>query len=141
MGTFVPRTIDRAIVGILAALYMAAGSYYLGPWYLEQDDGVKSSLNQIFNGTGPVTFFGVLLFIDGLILAYASAGKVSRTMTVILSSAMLAGFLLRLYSFIGVIITLDSWRPPQYLSHLATVLIAGAMWVYIRVHSREGTTQ
>lgn len=134
-----PRSIDRTLFAILAVLQLAEGVYFAGPWYLDSHLGAKAALFSMFDSAPAVILYGSLLFIDGLCLLYAAAGKRGRWYINIVSSSLLAGFLLRLYSIIGVLIALDSWRPPQYLSHIATVAIFGALWIYMRVSSREGT--
>jgi hypothetical protein len=142
---FVPRTIDRSVFAILAVLHMASAVYLIGPFYLEVDvQGARAPLMTLFNSSLAVTTYGWALLINGLALLYASAGKRGTkfvSYTAITSGVLLSGFLLRLYSLIGVILALESWRPPQYLSHAATVLILGSYWVYVKVMSREGTSR
>lgn len=131
------RFIDRFVFGILAMLHMANGLYLVGPWYLHDNDGGKAPLIALFNSTTAVIIYGTLLFIDGLVLLYASAGRSARRFYApTVSNALLAGFLLRLYALIGVVLTLESWRPPSYLSHMATVLLLGAYWVWLRINVR-----
>lgn len=137
-GAFQPRTIDRAIFAILAVLHMASGLYLSSPWYLDTwDEATKAPLANLFNSNSSVVVYGVLLFLNGLALLYSTAGKHTHRFYVrITSTALLSGFLMRLYSFIGVGVALESWRPPSYLSHLATVLMLGAYWVYVKVNGR-----
>lgn len=135
---FKPSPIDRAIFGILAVLHMASGVYLSSPFYLDTWDEVgKAPLANLFNSDTAVVIYGVLLFLNGIALLYSASGKsATRFYTRITSAALLSGFLMRLYSFIGVAIALESWRPPSYLSHLATVFILGAYWVWIKVNGR-----
>lgn len=137
-GAFRPRIIDRAMFAILACLHVASGMYLSGPWYLDTwDEGGKAPLANAFNSDTAVVIYGVLLFLNGLVLLYASAGdSINRWYGRITSTALLTGFLMRLYSLIGVAIALESWRPPNYLSHLATVFILGSYWVWVRVNDR-----
>ena len=131
------RRIDRIVFGILATLHVANGVYLVGPWYLNESETGKAPLLAMFNSDNAVIVYGILLFIDGLVLLYASAGRsVRRFYTQIVSYALLAGFLLRLYALIGVALTLESWRPPSYLSHAATVVLLGAYWVWLKVNVR-----
>lgn len=117
---------------------MASGLYLSSPWYLDTWDEVnKAPLTNLFNSNIAVVIYGVILFTNGVALLYSAAGNSAhRFYTQITSTALLTGFLMRLYSFIGVIIALDSWRPPSYLSHLAIVFILGAYWVAVRVNDR-----
>lgn len=135
---FQPRLIDRVIFGILAVLHTMNGIYLVGPWYLDQwDEAGKAPLANVFNSGLAVAAYGFFLLLNGLLLLWATAAQSERKMYIpILSTVLLTGFLLRLYSLIGVIIVLESWRPPSYLSHLATVVLCGAMWVYVRVSRR-----
>ena len=137
-GSWTPRALDRAILGILAMLHMASGLYLSSPFYLDTWDEVnKAPLANLFNSNTAVVIYGVILFANGLALMYSAAGNSAhRFYTTITSTALLSGFLMRLYSFIGVAIALESWRPPNYLSHLATVFILGAYWVTVRVSVR-----
>lgn len=135
---FKPTPIDRAVFGILAALHMANGLYLSSPFYLDTwDEGGKAPLANLFNSNTAVVIYGVLLFLNGLVLLFsASARGGTMRYTRITSTALLTGFLMRLYSFIGILITLESWRPPSYLSHLAMLFITAAYWVWIRVNGR-----
>lgn len=134
---FRPRSIDRAVFAILGMLHVANGVYLIGPWYLDETESGKAPLISMFNSDIAVTLYGVLLLIDGLILIYASAGRgVRQFYTRVLSGALFSGFLIRLYALIGVFITIDSWRPPSYLSHVASVLLLGAYWLWVRAHAR-----
>lgn len=134
---FKPRQIDRAVFAILGLLHVANGVYLTGPWYLDETESGKAPLISMFNSDTAVTLYGVLLFIDGLILIYASAGRgVRQLYTRIVSGALFFGFLIRLYALIGVFITIDSWRPPSYLSHLATVMLLASYWLWVRAHAR-----
>lgn len=140
-GVFKPRLIDRFMFCILAVLHVANGVYLIGPWYLDTwDDGGKAPLHSMFNSDLAVSIYGVCLLIDGLVLLYAAASRrANRFYTVITANALVVGFLLRLYSLIGTILVLESWRPPSYLSHIATVAMCGALWVWVRVHGRPTT--
>lgn len=140
-GDFRPRGIDRAILAVLAVLNMASGVYLSSPFYLDTWDEVgKSPLINLFNSNTAVIIYGAILVLDGVALLYSAAAKhTSRFYTTITSNALLVGFLVRLFSFIGVALALNSWRPPTYLSHLATVFILGAYWVWVKVSGR--TTQ
>lgn len=132
-----PRAIDRAIFAILAVLHIANGLYLIGPWYLDNDEAGKRPLANLFNSDLAVGIFGALLLIDGLFLLYATFGRGERRIyTRLVSGALLSGFALRLYSLIGVLLTVESWRPPSYLSQTATVFILGAYWVWVRVSAR-----
>lgn len=137
-GDFRPRGIDRAIFAILAVLHMANGVYLSSPFYLDTWNEVgRSPLINLFNSNTAVIIYGAILFVDGVALLYsASAKQTSRFYTAITSNALLVGFLVRLFSFIGVSLALTSWRPPNYLSHLATVFILGAYWVWVKVNGR-----
>lgn len=130
-GVYQPRAIDRALFGILAGLHVLNGLYLVGPWYLTEGDMGGAPLFALFSSSTAVIAYGVLLFMDGLALIYASAGR-GVNYTRILSSALLAGFLLRLYALIGVFISLESWRPPAYLSHVATVCALGSYWLWVK---------
>lgn len=134
---FRPRTVDRFIFCVLAILHIANGLYLVGPWYLEETASGKSPLLSLFNDDKAVAWYGFLLLIDGLFLLYASASASTRRFyTRIVSGALLAGFLLRLYSLIGVLLTIESWRPPGYLSQMASVAFLGIYWVWVRVNAR-----
>lgn len=135
---FKPSPIDRAVLGILAVLHMTTGLYLSSPFYLDSWDGVNETpLTNLFNSDTVVVVYGVLLFLNGLTLLYSTARRGATVIyTKITSGALLSGFLMQLYSFIGVTITLESWRPPSYLSHLAVVFMLGAYWVWVRVNGR-----
>lgn len=134
---FRPRGIDRALFAILAALHVANGLYLVGPWYLDQTDSTASPLIAMFDNSWGVATYGTLLLVDGLALMYVAATGSSRTTTFITENALLAGFLLRLYSLIGVLVVVESWRPPAYLSHISTVAALGAYWVWVKVSVRN----
>lgn len=132
-----PRAIDRAVFAILAFLHVANGVYLIGPWYLDETESGKAPLISMFNSDNAVSVYGVLLVLDGLLLIYASAGRGARkNYTRLVNSALLYGFVLRLYALIGVFLTIESWRPPSYLSHTASVLILGSYWVWVKVSAR-----
>lgn len=133
---YVPRTIEKAIFAVLGLVVFLSGLYLIGPWYLPNDvAGDRAPIVNLLNSDISVKIYGSALVLDGLVLFYASAGR-GVYYTRIVANALLAGFLLRLYSLIGVFLTLESWRPPSYLSHAANVLLLGAMWVWIRVSER-----
>jgi hypothetical protein len=133
---FRPRTVDRAIFAILALLHICNGVYLVGPWYIQQDGAIKAPLYHLFSDSTAVAAYGLLLLIDGLFLLHCAFAEPSKKVTVILDNALIAGFLLRLYALVGVFLTLESWRPPSYLSHISTVFVLGAMWVWVRVSER-----
>lgn len=134
---FRPRSIDRAAFAILGMLHVANGVYLIGPWYLDETESGKAPLISMFNSDIAVTLYGVLLLVDGLALIYASAGSSVRQLyTSVLSGALFSGFLIRLYTLIGVFLTVDSWRPPSYLSHVATVSLLVVYWLWVRAHAR-----
>lgn len=135
-GVFSPRPIDRVVLGILAVLGLTNAAYLVGPWYLDETADGKAPLLSMFNSHTAVIVYGVFVFIEAAALLYASAGVTSRVHTIVTENALLAGFLLRLYALIGVGLTLESWRPPSYLSHAATVAILGAYWVWVKVSVR-----
>lgn len=136
-GDYRPRPLDRSILAILATLHVASGLYLSSPFYLEVTDEGKSPLMTLFNSSIAVIIYGVILVLDGLALYFSAFAKHTlRFYTTITSNALLVGFLVRLYSFIGVAAALNSWRPPNYLSHLATVFILGAYWVSVRLNGR-----
>ena len=131
---FKPRSVDKFIISTIGMLHILNGLYLVGPWYLDETESGKAPLVTMFNSNTAVIVYGSLLLIDGLILFFSLNKKLCSTR--IVSNALLAGFLLRLYALIGVFLTIDSWRPPSYLSHITTVLITGAMWVWIKVSER-----
>lgn len=132
-----PRPIDRTIFAILAVLHIANGLYLTGPWYLDETNHGQAPLITMFNSSVAAIVYGAILLIDGLALFYASAGRGARLYTQVVSGALLTGFLLRLYALIGVFMTSESWRPPGYLSHLATVMMLGAYWIWVRVNVKS----
>lgn len=135
-GTFKPNIIDRVAFCILGLLLVANGLYLSGPWYLDSVEGERAPLMNALSSQYAVVTYGVLLLIAGTALCYVSFRAPSRTNTRILRNALLYGFLLRLYSLIGVLLTSESWRPPSYLSHAATVALMGAYWVWVKVDER-----
>jgi hypothetical protein len=130
-----PRTIDRAIFSILAALMLFVGLYIVGPWYLDETLGSKSPLLALLDSNIALILYGTLTIIDGIALVYSAAGK-GLTHSRIMSHALLAGFLIRLYALIGQILTLHSWRPPSYLTQVVIVLLFGVMWVWVKVNAK-----
>lgn len=131
------RPIDRAVVAILAALNAANGLYLIGPWYLERTADGTSPLYTLFQSRTAICAYGIGLFLNGVALAFAARKRVVRTNHIFsLSNLLFAGFLIRLYSLIGVFVALEYWLPPTYLSHVATVLILGAEWVWIKRNER-----
>lgn len=134
-GIYHPRSIDRAIFGILGALHLCSGIYLIGPWYLNETESGKAPLFAMFNSETAVSAYGVMLLLTALALLYATVGR-GVYFTKILSAALLTAFLTRLYSLIGVFLTVESWRPPSYLSHAATVVILGSYWVWVRTCAR-----
>lgn len=136
-GTYTPRSVDRAVYAILAAVCITNGGYVVGPWYLDTNGAEQAPLVALFNDDLLVYVFGIAVIVVGLALAWASAARgANRRYSIILTNALLLGFLLRLYSLIGVMVTLESWRPPNYISHIATLLITGAFWVWVKVNDR-----
>lgn len=130
------------VFGVMAMLHVTNGLYLVGPWYLDEwNETGKAPLYNLFNSNDAVVSYGAFLVLNGLLLFYASAGRSDRRFyTPILSGTLLTGFLVRLYSLIGTLMILESWRPPSYLSHAATVLMLGAYWVLIRVDSNNVRT-
>lgn len=132
-----PRSIDRAVFNILAAVLVLSGGYIVGPWYLTEDGQTSAPLYTLFENRSVVIVFGTLLLICGFSLfwsAWAKGG--TRFYTSVVQYTLLSAFLLRLYSIIGVAFALDSWRPPGYLSQGAVVLILGSYWVWVKVNVR-----
>jgi|SRR6478735_3701009 len=138
MRVFKFRPIDRAIVLILATLFVVNGLYLVGPWYKEQTNGNDSPIYGLFSNPVSVVIFGSLLVINGFVLFWTAHRKTTRK--AVLSTALMAGFLLRLYSLIGVFIANPQLLPPTYTSHAATVLILSAMWVHVKFND-EGPIQ
>ena len=135
-GKFVPRTIDRVVFAVLGLVMLINGFYLAGPYYLDvARSGNDAPLYSLLNSPEMVTTFGTLMFLTGVALAYSAFGK-GVYYAKITAYALLAGFLLRLYSLIGVFLTLESWRPPSYVSHAATVLLFGGYYVAVRVNER-----
>ena len=133
---FQPRVIDKAIFAALGFVVFLSGLYLIGPWYIDITAlGNKAPIIHLVGNLYAVKIYAILLVLDGLALFYASAGR-GVFYTRIVANALLAGFLLRLYSLIGVFLTLESWRPPGYLSQVAVVMLLGAMWVWVRVSER-----
>lgn len=137
---FVPRVIDRAMFGILAVLHGVTALYVLGPWYIDTHDTIETPLIDAFDNHLFLTAYGVLLLLDGLALAYITLKSKIAHYTAILSNVLMAGFLLRLFALIGVIASLETWRPPTYLSHAATIFIVGAYWIYVQTERDERPT-
>jgi len=78
-GTFVPRGIDRAVFGFLAALNVLTGLYCASPWYLDTTTaGEKSTVLALVSNHFGVIIYGVLLCVTGIALIYAAAGKGDR---------------------------------------------------------------
>lgn len=132
---YMPSELERVIYCILSVLHIVNGIYLIGPWYLDETEIGKAPLITMFNSDVAVSIYGVLLFINGIALLYASFGRGRRYLNIV-KGALLSGFLLRLYALIGVFLTINSWRPPSYLSHIATVAIIGAMWVWVKINER-----
>jgi len=89
----------------------------------------------MFNSGDAVMTYGILVLVDGIALLYAAVGR-GVNYAKITGYALLAGFLLRLYSLIGVFLISQSWRPPSYLSHAASVLILAVYWIWVKVSER-----
>lgn len=136
-GIFQPSVLDRIAFGILAALHLVGGLYVAGPWYVNIWYNSPAPLQAMFNSAGAVMLFGALLFVTGVGLVYATAGRGTRRYyRTITGSALLSGFLLQLYWLIGTILVLPSWRPPIYLSDIIVVVMLGAYWIWVRIHVR-----
>lgn len=134
---FVPRSIDRAIFAILAALHVANGAYLIGPWYLDEYESGKAPLYDMFNSDLAVSTYGAVLFLNGVVLLTLSCVRhTHKHYAAVLGITLLTGFLMRLYAFIAVLMIVESWRPPSYLSHLASVGILGSYWVWVRLSGR-----
>lgn len=133
---FRPRVYERIVFAILALLLIGNGAYLVGPWYLEDVGTTRSPLYALFSNAQTVAIYGTMVLIDGIILGFAAVAKPSRRATRITTNALLAGFLLRLYALIGVFLTLDSWRPPSYLSQIAIVILLGATWLWVKIDER-----
>lgn len=134
------RPIDRWIIGLLAALVAASGLYLVGPWYLEtKPDGDPNPVFYLVNNVYVVKGIGAGMIIAAGFMGWAARAGVARVK--VLSSALFAAFLLRLFTLMGTLLTIESWRPPGYLSPLFTVLLSGALWVWVKVGDHEGTTR
>lgn len=131
------RSIDRYVIGLLAALLAASGLYLAGPWYLTEQTGGQSPIYAMFQSTVGTAIFGVIYIINGIALAWCVAQR-GPVVKPFLACALFTGFLMRLYTLIGAILVLESWRPPNYLSALALVFAFGGYWVWVM--GNEGTT-
>lgn len=144
-GDFKPSPIDRITLGVLATVCIFAGVYVVGPWYLDEwasAVGGKSPLFSLFNADLPILIYGAGLVSSGSLLMFVSLVPHTVThYTQLAIYALLIAFLFRLYALIGVFLTLESWRPPNYLSHIATVVLLGAYWVWVKVETRERPIQ
>lgn len=136
-GTYKPRSIDRVFIGYLSVINMLTGLYCVGPWYLDVTDGQKSTvLALVSTGTG-VVIYGIMLFLTGLALAFAAVSKGGSILySRVIRTALLSGFLLRLYAYIGGILILHDWRPPTYVAASLPVLALGSYWIWVRVNER-----
>jgi hypothetical protein len=132
------RSIDRYIISVLAALMAASGLYLAGPWYLVETNGNPSPLFALLSNTVGITIYGILCVVSGLVLGWF-AHRRAPVRVQHLSLALLTVFLLRFYSLMGTLLTLESWRPPGYLSPLVIVLIIGGYWLWV-VRNVQGTS-
>lgn len=136
-GVYKPTFIDRVMFGIMAAVCIAAGSYAAGPWYLDKNNGDNAPLISLFIDSQVLFAYGIAVVVVGFALIYACVGRsTNRMYTTITSIALLTGFLLRLYSLIGVMITLETWRPPSYITQIAFVLVMGSYWLWVSFNAR-----
>lgn len=134
-GVYRPKTIDRVVFAILGVLHVLNGLYLVGPFYLSATTEGKAPLYNLFNSYEAVKVYGSLLLLNGIVLIWTSFGN-SKWYTQILDNALFFGFLVRCYSLIAVFLTLESWRPPSYLSHVANVLLLGSYWLWVRICAR-----
>ena len=130
--------IDRAVILILSFVCVVNGVYLIGPWYLEvRRDGDAAPLYSLFNSEAAVSVYGALLLVVSSILIFLSFRmKTTAASTRVLAAALLGGFLLRLYSTIGALLATESWRPPTYISQVATVFLFGAYWLWVKVNGK-----
>lgn len=129
------RPIDRWVIGLLAAVMAVGGLYLAGPWYLEFDNGKQGAVYYLTHNIYSVKVVGLAMLATAAGMIYSIRTEVARSL--LLSSSLLAAFLLRTYTLIGSLLTLESWRPPNYISPLFTVALAGVLWIWVRRH--EGT--
>lgn len=126
------RPIDTANIRILGILHLVNGLYLIGPWYISTTTGGDDSpLFVLFGSVAAVKVFGSLLIIQATALLLTTVMGYRK----VLEWSLLSGFLLSLYSLIGVLSAMK-WLPPTYVSQAATVLILGAYWVWTRRNGR-----
>lgn len=125
------RTIDTAILRIIAFLHVCNGLYLIGPWYIRTNpEGDASPVYSLFNSHWSVVVFGILIMVSGFLLWY-SVGPRNKS-DKFLSNTLIVGFGLRLYSLVGVLLTIKSFLPPSYLSQAAAIAVLGAYWLWVK---------
>lgn len=136
-GNFIPTPFERFVLVILGSLIGFGGLYVIGPWRLDEYADERSPLLIAFNNSDAVVVLGAVLIANGLAIMWTAFAKAARKgYTRLLSNLLLAGFLLRLYSLIAVLMVTESWRPPSYLSSAAIVVMLGAFWIWVNVNAR-----
>jgi len=138
-GAYQPRIIDRVVYAALAVVCIISGGYAVGPWYLEVDESgaPAPTIASLFNNPELVNIFGFMVIVVGFGLLYGAFAKApNRRYTHILSYSLLLAFLLRLYSLIGAIVVLESWKPPNFINPAALVVVLGGYWLWVKVNDR-----
>jgi hypothetical protein len=131
------RPIDQYIIGLLATLGVVTGLYVAGPWYLFQTpEGTAGVMYSLLESVYATVAFGILLLGNSISLGVCVLRRGCNRK--ILGWNLFLAFLLRLYIFIGTLLVLESWRPPNYLSSGTVALVLAGYWIWV-VRS-EGTT-
>lgn len=130
------RSVDRWVIGLLATILVASGVYLAGPWYMVQPNGSTGPVLYLVQSVWTVHAIGVAEILTGFIL-FATVTRDRLMNTAFLANALLAAFLIRLFTLYGTLFTLKEWLPPSYISAIATVAMSGVYWIWVRRH--EGT--
>jgi len=127
---------ERAVAAIIAGSWWLAGLYYAGPWYIDSSDKTttgEAPALYLLPSLFAVNVYGVVLMIAATVLLYAS---LKRGLSVnFFTNALLAAITIRLYHFIGTVLSYESFLPPSYLSTVAVLIIASSLWVWVRINA------
>lgn len=136
-----PNGLERALFGLVGALHTLIGLYAVGPLYVHQEkSSAAPTLYTLVASDNAVRFYGAILLLSGLGLLWAAFAKsTNKGYFAVVTNALFIGFLVRFYAQLGTLILSESWRPPTWLSPMATIILTGTLYVWIRLRERFTT--
>lgn len=126
--------LDRVFLVFISIINMLTGIYICGPWHIDEIADQKHFMYQLFYYQPLISLYGIVLVVASATLGLIVMSKVYCFWYTFAITALLKTiFMLKLFSFVGLLISMESWRPPTYLYHLPMLVILGGYWIWLTI--------